>query len=76
MMTHPLHRKAKKLASVYLRSEPMILETLMQMAEENLFIKMGFTGIWEYAVKELGHQRIPVELFSKSCAKSPRYSLS
>ena len=26
----------------------------MLMAEENLFIKMGFTGIWEYAVKELG----------------------
>ena len=28
----------------------MILETLMQMAEENLFIKMGFTGIWEFSV--------------------------
>jgi hypothetical protein len=52
-MTHPLHEKALELATVYMNSEARLLETLMLMAEENLFIRMGLTGIWEYVVKEL-----------------------
>ena len=64
-MSHPLHRKAKKLAGVYLKSEAMILETLMLMAEENLFIKMDYTGTWEYAVKELGFSESQAGYFQR-----------
>jgi len=50
---HPLHRKAIDLGKTYLTCEPMLLETIMQMAEENLFVKLGFTGPWDFLVKEL-----------------------
>jgi len=52
-MTHPLHEKAMSLAGVYRHAEAQLLETLMQMAEARLFVALGYTGMWEYLVKEL-----------------------
>lgn len=50
---HPLHKKAIELGRTYLSCEPQLLETLMGMAENNLFVRLGFTGMWDFLVKEL-----------------------
>lgn len=50
---HPLHKKAIELGHTYLSCEPMLLETLMGMAEENLFVRLGYTGMWDFLVKEI-----------------------
>lgn len=50
---HPLHKKAIELGHTYLNCEPMLLETLMAMAEENLFFRLGYTGMWDFLFKEL-----------------------
>ena len=51
--SHPLHRKAKSLSHVYLNSEAELLDTLMAMAEENLFVRLEFTDVFDYVVREL-----------------------
>ena len=50
---HPLHRKAKSLSRVYLNSEAELLGTLMAMVEENLLVRLGYTGVFDYVTKEL-----------------------
>ena len=50
---HPLHKKAIELGKTYLSCEPMLLETIMEMAEENLFVKLGFMGPWDFLIKEI-----------------------
>ena len=69
-MTHPLHEKAKTLAGIYLSAEPKLLETLMGMAEENLFIRLGFTGLWDYAVKELKISESQASYFQRVAQKA------
>ena len=50
---HPLHKKAIELGHTYLSCEPQLLETLMEMAEKNLFVRLGYTGMWDFLVKEI-----------------------
>ncbi|MBI4406038.1 MAG: HNH endonuclease [Deltaproteobacteria bacterium] len=50
---HLLHKRAIELGSTYLSCEPQLLETLMEMAEKNLFFRLGYTGMWDFLVKEL-----------------------
>jgi hypothetical protein len=64
-MEHALHIQAMKLAQTYKASEPALLETLMLMAEENLFTKMHLTGMWEYAFEVLGLSESRARLFSR-----------
>jgi len=67
---HPLHKRAVDLGHTYLTCEPDLLETLMRMAEENLFVRLGFIGMWDFLVKELHFSESQASYFQRVAVRA------
>ncbi len=53
-MTHEsLHLMALSLSQVIRDSEIKLFEVLMKMRDQNSFIALGYTGVWDYCTRAL-----------------------
>ena len=69
-MNHPLHEKAVHLAQTYKTSESALLEVLMQMSAAQLFLSLGYKGIFDYCVRALALGEAQASYFNRVAEKS------
>ena len=67
---HPLHQKAIEIGKTYFSCEGMLLETLIQMVEEHLFLKLHYSGMWEFLERELHMSDCQAGYFSRVASKA------
>lgn len=49
-----IHQRAVEVSSRYLRTEVELIDVLEQVDSHRVFIRMGYSSLFQYAVKELG----------------------
>lgn len=67
---HPLHRQAIEIGKTYFSSEGMLLETLIQMVEERVFMELQYSGMWEFLEKELHMSDCQAGYFSRVATRA------